>query len=823
MLPKTFTSDLVEQLAEAEQSLASGSSENSAAASEERDTVAEATAAASEDRDRSSNPDSRSECSDGGRRHLLSQGFGSGSSIGSRGSSKGTSSLDDSSLSERLATFLGGDEDPGQPSLVSLTSWQQRVRDSQEANRVAEAKLRKTELKMESMEGQKNDELREMRRQLDSAEKSVATDLRSRELGEENRRLKNKLQASEQQEEVTESVMETMRRNAKTIQRNHMDEITNLKIRLDSGMSADDFHQSMSRQLETSRITNGGMMNELAELRLKLANADKLRQHEVGDLQMMLDTASFKLELSELGETSSSSASATHVLSKSTSVRRKGHPRKGSNSLPKLDAIEEDCEDSESNADTASSHFNVSSDAGSSISNSLSRSDVEGSDEGNAIGKDAKGQKRQVVQDSTVDIATREATYESRMQYLTEQLESARKTHALTSEKLEAARRVLAWEGAGRESQLESLSWLLGVARAGGGAESEADQRSEISHALEAKRIAEVRAEDLRLAMASQERKHRKEKEELMQRQKSAGDNSDDANDKQIDEIKAMLKGSQEEKNVLINTFECKEIQWKTQIENMQLEMDEMRRRHERVVRKLEPEIQATEVSAKEGHKAKSATQSLWPPDPESASVFRWLRCPVRGPQGPRPTFCQEICWKVLSAISGAVVLWCSGRDFTVQDASREANRIWGSCNLEGKSIFSLASGPSSASWLKKAFQSHQRMADMETGELRPPGFLVRDLGCESFMTKGGDMFDCSVITAHFPPEVVCSRQAAFLIILDPQDKFQHTTPATRASTPRARSSLSQRGPGSHARLLSPQSDVSASSVTPDDSASNIL
>merc|ERR1711966_168024 len=94
----------------------------------------------------------------------------------------------------------------------------------------------------------------------------------------------------------------------------------------------------------------------------------------------------------------------------------------------------------------------------------------------------------------------------------------------------------------------------------------------------------------------------------------------------------------------------------------------------------------------------------------------------------PKPAYCQEFCWKVLSQVSGNLALWCSMRDYTILEASREANVVWGSALLTGKSIFSLASGASSAAWLKKAFQCHQRMAEMEIGPDRSaPTFIVRD------------------------------------------------------------------------------------------------
>ncbi|CAK0887895.1 unnamed protein product, partial [Prorocentrum cordatum] len=126
-----------------------------------------------------------------------------------------------------------------------------------------------------------------------------------------------------------------------------------------------------------------------------------------------------------------------------------------------------------------------------------------------------------------------------------------------------------------------------------------------------------------------------------------------------------------------------------------------------------------------------------------------------------------ETCWKVVTEISGIVALWCSVSEHVIKQASREANRLWGSSMLEGKSVFSLANGPSSASWLKKAFQSHQRIADMGQTDRGIPGFIVRDLGSETFASKNGDPFDASVITAHFAAEPGCGRPGGVLVILE--------------------------------------------------------
>merc|ERR1712012_1013475 len=88
------------------------------------------------------------------------------------------------------------------------------------------------------------------------------------------------------------------------------------------------------------------------------------------------------------------------------------------------------------------------------------------------------------------------------------------------------------------------------------------------------------------------------------------------------------------------------------------------------------------------------------------------------------------------------------------------------------------------------------------------PGFLVRDLGCEEFISKSGKVLDSSVITVHLPPEPKCGKDGALLVIIEPQNDSpaQHDPPVVSNTGSRTRES----------------SEVSTSTVSPSDSASNI-
>jgi hypothetical protein len=257
--------------------------------------------------------------------------------------------------------------------------------------------------------------------------------------------------------------------------------------------------------------------------------------------------------------------------------------------------------------------------------------------------------------------------------------------------------------------------------------------------------------------------------------------------------------------------------------------------------------IAELEATAKQALEAQPVPPPIPVPAPEGrpATLLGLLRCPMRGGAGAdglKPVFGQDLTWRVICEITGAVALFCCMRDCIVQQATREANRIWGSALLQGKSLFSLADGPSSEQWLKKAVVGHQRMVDVGQGGRGPAGFLVRDIGCEAFTSRSGETFDSSVTVAHFPAEPACGKPPAFLIILEPQSRPGYARPRSQqppdqissTHSSHSRGSGDRRGTrrgtsregtpgGSAARARSSHSDVSLSSVSPSDSASNVL
>lgn len=617
----------------------------------------------------------------------------------------------------------------------------------------------------------------------------------------------------QQEGENAGSERQLLRLSMRETQRDCTIETSNLRSMPDSSRNVDTIRDELRNHLDMANKKNRESADELTEQRMKMVDNDEMHMAEVGDLRMMLDTANFQLEKLQPGGTAGASSSSSHLLNLPGGSRQKAASQ-AAHKRANLAPIEEKLYTG-----------GLDESGGSSGSGNVSCTDssvfedgfpIDPAIEENARSKqeisaleEAAAHQKAAAKVLAAEVAIREASSEMRILHLMTQFEAQRQDHALTREELEAMRNPVCDEDAGRAPQLQGPGPQQGAAVT--------EEIREQFYALrEAKRIAEARVEDLKRALASESAQHKRELEELKQRlQRSLGDADDDARDIEIKELRERLRSAQEERNVLVNTAVWKELQWTSQIENLQLELEETKRRHESDVKRLEFSISAGEVAAREAVEVRPRPQDASVAG-QDASILGWIRCPMRssrGPGGIRPAFCQMTCWKVISAMSGVVALWCCMKDHTILESSREANRIWGSAMLQGKSLFSLVSGPSGAAWLKKAFESHQRMAQMEHVDEGLPGFIVRDLGCEAFCSKSGDDVDATVIMAHFPAEPSRGRAPALLVILETEE-----VAATRARG----AALSRQTPGRTARRT-PSSTGSASSVAPSDSASNVF
>jgi len=359
--------------------------------------------------------------------------------------------------------------------------------------------------------------------------------------------------------------------------------------------------------------------------------------------------------------------------------------------------------------------------------------------------------------------------------------------------------------------------------------------------------MAESRVEEFKRAMTLLERQHNEIVADLKQQLlvfnggagTSRGDDGSDCTGAspgdELEDLRQQLRGSVEERNVLANSLEWKEVQWKSKVENLEMqqtaEIADIKRQGEKekeAAVRLEAELAEVRQQLEEVQAAARAQAELvkaQPPASPALATGSWLavlRCPVRNlPGGQTPSsadgvaYCQDVCWRILNSIQGITALICTLRDYKVVEATRTACMTWGSAALFGQSVLTLVNGPSRAAWLRKAFQMHQNIADTQNEGV--PGFVVRDLGCEEFTTKTGQVFDSSVITAHLPAEPRCGKDAALLVIIEPQDSGARAPPSSApAAQPVARG-------GDHRVGNQSSAHSEVSTVDPSDSASNIF
>jgi len=621
-----------------------------------------------------------------------------------------------------------------------------------------DVKIAQVEQELANARESKKAEVAEMQQALVKTRVAAAKDvvILKSQIGREKDALKVQLKVAEQEGARVKREKEVLKANVRSMQKN----IAVLKG-VDPSPGENDEGEPQD-QLPPAVAT-------LAETPDDASPAQRPRKVDVGDLSMMPDG---QLHVGEYSPLRGLSTLSSQLVGRQVRRARRAAPAK-----TRLEVIEEpdDVESLDGSGSCFSGGLNVSSAAGGAGVGDLRDFEevpVEVLDlivDENELLQEAVAAEKSKAREMQEAVAAKEAKIENLRENLTE-----------IQEELDAAKEAKRpLHNTMQQALIDELTEQLNSLR-------------------EANRIAEARAVDLMCALRSEEMRHKREKDELMQRLRGCEHISEEDRDAEMNELRERLLSTEQDKNVLANDFEWKELQWKTQIENAQLELADTKRRS----------VSASDVTELQSSDSQRApVQDAQRAECEPAVALGWLRCPVRN-AGPsrvlHPAFCQEFCWKVVCEISGTVALWCSVSDHNIQQASREANRLWGSAMLEGQSVFSLASGPSSASWLKKAFQSHQRIADMDQKDRGLTGFIVRDLGSESFASKSGGTFDASVITAHFPAEPGCGRPGAVLVILD------RPRTSSRGGAP-------QRGPRRGG------SEVSASSVSPSDSASNVL
>jgi len=640
----------------------------------------------------------------------------------------------------------------------------------------------------------------------------------------------------------------------------------------------------LQEQLAHAHETQRAMTDELSELRLQVLDLKQEKPAHtpvVGDLTMMLTNADVRLQ-DALSDTSGGGRGAgrgaalglSRQLRVPTRMGGKGRGRLGRPAMS-LACIEEDTQSMDDASCDATG--NVSSDGGGELVGNMD--DFEDYQTQSNDGKRQQDQEyekkiecleEKLVKDSAdlmrvkEELADKEAAHASKVDRLMETLYTTKST---AEDQLETIRAEFAENDRHRQEHMEELQAMLGAAQrrcelvqeehatlrlqagnSAGQREHELESlRHQLACALEGKRIAEGRVDELNRAMASMERQHKQVMAGLKpgsiseQACKTSGSEvSGSCSSKdEVDELRHQLRNSVEERNVLANSLEWKEVQWKSRVENMEMqqgvEVSELKRRHDtemkELQRKLEGELADVRQQLTDAQSRPVVQECAVPASASSSGPMAWLanlRCPVRNLPGnlsgspDGAAFCQEICWRILNTVQGIIALLCNSGNYMIVEATRAACVTWGSAALQGQSVLTLVNGPSRAAWLRKAFQMHQTIADSSSDGNGIPGFVVRDLGCEEFTSKTGQAFDSSVITAHLPAEPRFGKQPALLVIIQPQGVTKGGVPQQQAAhQPQPAPRIEQGARAGGGADFSAQSEVS--SVHPDDSASNIF
>ncbi|CAK0835972.1 unnamed protein product [Prorocentrum cordatum] len=311
MASQGASGSLVESLAEAEQLLVnrSGSSScgnNSAVASEERDSIVEATAVI-EHLERSSNIDTRSEVGSDGS--------------GPRPRQTATSSLvSGDSSGDRVAAFQADETDPSKSSTLQL------LQDTRAAKEEADARLLSAERMIEQLEVTKQKELEQMKEKIDDVQIDAAKSLliQKRRLNQEMVVMKQQLLTSEQQEENAKEKKDVVVRCLASMQETHAKEISNLKVQIDPSQIAAKCEENVRVDLNNAHVENRAMLSELTELRMKMLEKEQARENEVSDLKTMLEVARLREEtLEQEASVSSIPSCRSRLLTMVSGTRRR--------------------------------------------------------------------------------------------------------------------------------------------------------------------------------------------------------------------------------------------------------------------------------------------------------------------------------------------------------------------------------------------------------------------------------------------------------------------------------------------------------------------
>jgi len=429
------------------------------------------------------------------------------------------------------------------------------------------------------------------------------------------------------------------------------------------------------------------------------------------------------------------------------------------------------------------------------------------------------------------DLAGREAELESKVQRLTEMLRVSRDTVAKTAEEKESA-------ASKPEPEPEAVSKEV--------AEVPKDNtdvealKHELFLAVEAKRIASNRLEDMRQELEATQRRCEQTASELRllrQKTESMEGQLNNRDSSEIKELTSRVQNAEEQRNVLQHTLEWKEVQWKSKMEHLELEHAELKRRQEGEVAKLKKQLDDTisdfkrKLDAAEQEKAALARSgglgSGASGSVAAGGLLALLRCPTRLADSGGTSYssgatdaahCREVGWRLLGLVQGAMALLCEVPGLKVLDVTEGAKTTWGE-GLAGSLVVSLLASPTSAAWLRRAIVTHQNLASLEGSPGEVPGFAVHTLGQLEFRDGGGRPFESAVSVAHLPVEPKLGKAATVVVVMEPLAKAE---PARKPGGSRRSALGGGTRAGSAVLSVAGGASVVSDDVLPSDSASNI-
>lgn len=662
-----------------------------------------------------------------------------------------------------------------------------------------------------------------------------------------------------------------------------------------NSLKVGDSQKSRLKQLEaviaSSRESHTQLTSELSELRLQMLGMERGHEAKVDDMQRMLNEASKRLQQ---GGTAAQPRPMGSLSGVAEGMRAGAPGRRGNGVLPrkltratgaKLTCIDEEDDNASIDGSIAASG-NVSSTGGIEVGD-LKDFDGEGGDaeDGSPLARISEKQNQEnldLIQHLTKqltqaraekaelreDLAGSEAELANKVQRLTELLRVSREGNQSAQQEMATLKESMAGDDATRSAQLDTLRSLLMASEteseskdalyqelveqvAGKEAQQLLDAeaiKQELFRALEARRIASNRLEDMRLELEATQRRCEQSTAELRQirDQQSHGSIGDSTgvSSAELEELRERLRNTVEERNVLAHTLEWKEVQWKSKIEHMELEHAELKRRQDQEVAALKKKLDDTVVDFKrkldaaeqeKAHLAQSMqAAAAAAPQPAAPGPVNWLallRCPSRqAPEGSHgsgyPTFqgspmdpahCREVGWQLLTMVPTVIALLCDVPGLKVLGVSDGAKATWGEA-LVNSLVVSLLASPTSAAWLRRAIVTHQNLAALEGSPGEVPGFAVHALGQLEFRDASGRPFESSVTVAHLPAEPKLGKAPTVVVVVEPLNKGKKPHHGGDGQSRRAGSAFGTRSAAGHSTAMSVVSD----DVLPSDSASNI-